>query len=130
MSPSPQPTRQLLLTGSKTPPSDVEDVSRIHIESLSPTISGNERYLFHSPELMASNDIALAVRKEFPQLRDRVPSPEEGSGSGLSEKLVKMDTSRFDGVFGKRVWKSARVSALETVGDFVVDFEREKRKGR
>ncbi|EXJ63791.1 hypothetical protein A1O7_00126 [Cladophialophora yegresii CBS 114405] len=105
---------------------DVDDVARIHVDALSPRIPGNQRYLFHSPELMAPNPIAAAIREEFPQLRDRVPAPvpEEGSGSddGMPANLVKTDMSKFESAFGKRTWKSARVSALEAVQD-IVDYE-------
>ncbi|OCT53165.1 putative NAD dependent epimerase/dehydratase [Cladophialophora carrionii] len=106
---------------------DVEDVARVHVEALSPRIPGNQRYLFHSPELMAPNPIAAAIREEFPQLRDRVPAPDEGSGSGEPANLVKTDQSRFESAFGKRTWKSARLSALETVQD-IVDYERRSEK--
>jgi uncharacterized protein YbjT (DUF2867 family) len=101
---------------------DVEDVARIHVEALSPRILGNERYLFHSPELMAPNPIAAAIRETFPQLRGRVPAPDEGAGSGAPSNLVKTDQSKFERAFGKQNWKSARLSALETVQD-IVDYE-------
>ncbi|KIW73899.1 hypothetical protein PV04_01979 [Phialophora macrospora] len=101
---------------------DVDDVARVHVEALSPHIPGNERYLFHAPELMAANPIAAAVREAFPQLRDRVPAPDEGAGSGVPPNLIKTDQSKFERAFGKQNWKSARLSALETVQD-IVDYE-------
>ena len=101
---------------------DVDDVARIHLEALSPQIPGNERYLFHSPELLAPNPIALAIREKFPQLRDRVPAPEEGAGSGVPPNLIRTDTAKFEKAFGKRDWKSGRISAEETVQD-IVDYD-------
>ncbi|KIW96389.1 uncharacterized protein Z519_03458 [Cladophialophora bantiana CBS 173.52] len=105
---------------------DVEDVSRIHIQALSPSIPGNERYMFHSPELMVANDVARGVREDFPQLRDRVPAPEEDAGGGPPPNLVKTDMSKFEKVFGRQQWKSARESARETVEDIVAYDERQK----
>ncbi|KIY00221.1 uncharacterized protein Z520_03906 [Fonsecaea multimorphosa CBS 102226] len=112
---------------------DVEDVSRVHVQALSPRIPGNERYMFHSPELMIGDDIARAVRENFPQLRDRVPAPEEGAAgaaadnnSGVSPNLVKTDMSKFEQAFGRQQWKSARDSARETVKDIVAYEERQK----
>jgi hypothetical protein len=75
---------------------------------------------------MSSTPVALAVREEFPQLKNRVPAPEEGASSELPPNLTKTDTSKFEKAFGKQVWKSARVSALETVEDIVAYFETEK----
>lgn len=96
-------------------PRDVDDVARIHVEALSPSIPGNERYLFNSPERMASTPVALAIREKYPQLRDRVPAPEPDAGSGLPPNLITTDTSKFEKAFGKQHWKPALDSALETV---------------
>ena len=109
-----------LLTLSVT--RDVDDVARIHVEALSPDIPGNERYIFHSPELMAPNTTARAIREAFPQLRGRVPAPEEGAGDGIPADLIKTDQSKFERAFGVQKWKSARESAIETVQD-IVDYE-------
>lgn len=101
---------------------DVDDVARIHVEALSSEIPGNERYIFHAAELMANNATALAIREAFPQLRGRVPAPEEGAGSGLPANLIKTDQTKFERAFGAQKWKSARASAIETVQD-IVDYE-------
>ena len=106
--------------------SDIDDVSRIHVESLSPHIPGNERYIFHSHEMMLTTPTVLAIREEYPQLRDRVPAPETGADSSVPQNLVKTDRSKFEKAFGKQEWKSARVSALDTAGDLVAYFEAEK----
>lgn len=66
---------------------------------------------------MASTAVTLAIREKFPQLRDRVPAPEPGAGSGLPPNLITTDTSKFEKAFGKQHWKSAVESALETVQD-------------
>jgi hypothetical protein len=102
----------------------VDDAARIHIAALAPTIPGNERYLFHAPGIMQANPIALAIREEFPQLKDRVPAPEEGatgSGAQSPDNLVKVDLGKFERVFGSWRFKSARESALETVGDVIAN---------
>ncbi|OAG34081.1 hypothetical protein AYO21_11775 [Fonsecaea monophora] len=103
---------------------DVEDVARVHVQALSPGIPGNERYMFHSPELMMADDIAGAVREDFPHLRQRVPAPQRGVDSGPSSNLIKTDISKFEKAFGRQQWKSARDSARETVEDIVAYEER------
>lgn len=100
---------------------DVEDVARVHILCLSPSVPGNARYLFHSPELLAVNDVARAIRADFPQLRSRIQAPEEGADSGLPPNIVKTDISKFEKIFGTQ-WKSARQSVKETVED-ILAFE-------
>ncbi|OAP57962.1 hypothetical protein AYL99_07052 [Fonsecaea erecta] len=85
---------------------DVEVVSRVHVQALSPGIPGNERYIFHSPGLMVGSDIARAVREDFPRLRNRVPAAEEGAtDSILSPDLLKTDMSKSEKAFGRQRWK-------------------------
>ncbi|KIW25040.1 uncharacterized protein PV07_10713 [Cladophialophora immunda] len=80
--------------------------------------------MFHSPELMVTDEIARAVREDFPQLRDRVPAPEEDVNGGAN--MVKTDISKFEQAFGGQQWKSARVSARETVADIVAYEEKQR----
>ncbi|KAK4940802.1 hypothetical protein LTR10_019195 [Elasticomyces elasticus] len=103
---------------------DVEDVAKVHVMSLAPSVPGNERYLFHSPELMTGNDMARAVREDFPQLRSRVPAPDVEAGDAVPPNLVKTDISKAEKVFGT-VWKSARQTTRETVAD-IIAFENRK----
>lgn len=84
---------------------------------------GNERYLFHSREMMEASDLARGIREDFPQLRSRVPAPDAGgAGGGLPPALVKTDIAKFERVFGTQ-WKSGRQSTKETVED-IVAFEK------
>ncbi|KAJ9608516.1 hypothetical protein H2200_007504 [Cladophialophora chaetospira] len=101
---------------------DVADVARIHVEAISQQIPGNERYIFHSPELIASTPTVLAIREDFPQLQGRVPAPEEGAGDGMPPNLIKTDQSKFEKAFGEQDWKSARLSIQDTVQD-IEDYE-------
>ncbi|KIV80291.1 hypothetical protein PV11_07804 [Exophiala sideris] len=103
---------------------DVEDVAKVHVMSLAPSVPGNERYLFHSPELMTGNDMARAVREDFPQLRSRVPAPDDEAGDAVPSNLVKTDISKAEKVFGMD-WKSARQTTRETVAD-IIAFENRK----
>ncbi len=100
-------------------------MANVHVLSLSPSVPGNERYMFHSPELLAVNDMARAIREDFPQLRHRIPAPEEGAGSGLEANMVKTDTSKFLNAFGLTVFKSARQSVKETVEDILASESTE-----
>ena len=92
--------------------------------SLSSSVPGNERYLFHSREVMTGNDMARATREDFPQLRSRVPAPDEGAGDALPPNLVKTDIAKAEKVFGTE-WKSARQTTHETVAD-IIAFENGK----
>jgi hypothetical protein len=104
---------------------DIHDVARIHVESLSQNIPGNERYLFNSPEVMAGNLTAQVIRDEFPQLKDRVPAPDKDAGDGLPPSLAQTDISKFEKAFGRQNWKSAKASALEGVADIVAYVEND-----
>ncbi|KAI1623457.1 hypothetical protein EDD37DRAFT_609671 [Exophiala viscosa] len=97
---------------------DIEDVAKVHIRSLSPSVPGNERYLFHARELMTGNDMARAMREDFPELRSRVPAPDEAAGDTLPRNLVKTAISKAEKVFGTE-WNSARQTTHETVADII-----------
>ncbi|KAI1611688.1 hypothetical protein EDD36DRAFT_420636 [Exophiala viscosa] len=97
---------------------DIEDVAKVHIRFLSPSVPGNERYLFHARELMTGNDMARAMREDFPELRSRVPAPDEAAGDTLPRNLVKTAISKAEKVFGTE-WKSARQTTHETVADII-----------
>ena len=71
--------------------SDVDDVARVNVKALSPNISDNERYIFHSPEILVGKTAVLAIREALPQLREHVSASEEGASSGRPSNLVKAD---------------------------------------
>ena len=78
-------------------------------------VPGNERYLFHGG-VMSANWIANRVRETYSELKARVPAAEEGDG--FPEGMVKVATSKADGVFGTR-WKGWWESAQGTVEDIL-----------
>ena len=96
------------------------------MEAISPGIAGNERYSFNAPEILDAHVISPIIRERFPQLKDRVPAPEEGVGSAAHPGTVRMDISKFEKVFGKRGWKSAKESALDTAADILAYDGRNK----
>ncbi|KAF2811648.1 NAD(P)-binding protein [Mytilinidion resinicola] len=100
---------------------DVEDVAAIHLKSLSPSVPGNLRYLFHSEGIMNENTVADFVREKYPELKSRVPAGAEKLV--IPEGLVKTDISRANAAFGTG-WKSWQDSVVEMVND-VIRFERE-----
>jgi nucleoside-diphosphate-sugar epimerase len=105
--------------GADSADSDVEDCARVHIEALSPQIPGNERYIFRSPEILVGDVVAMGIREDFPQLRDRVPAPLKSGGTGAPPDLVHVSTAKFEKAFGQRQWKSMRQSVKETVEDIL-----------
>jgi len=102
---------------------DVEDVAAIHLKTLSPSVPGNLRYLFHSQGVLQSDDVANFAREKFPELRSRIPSGAEKVEAPAG--IVTTDISRAEAVFGTK-WKSWQDSVVEMVDD-IVKFEREGR---
>jgi hypothetical protein len=98
---------------------DVEDCARVHVEALSPSIPGDERYIFRSPETLVGDVVAKGIREDFPQLRDRIPAPSERNASEVPEGLVNVSTAKFERAFGQWQWKSRRLSIKETVEDIL-----------
>lgn len=94
---------------------DVEDVAAIHLRSLDLKVPGNERYLFYS-DILSGPRLADKIRKEYPQLRSRIP--EGGTGDGFPAPLAKPDISKFKAVFGDG-WKGWWDSAKGTVEDIL-----------
>lgn len=66
-------------------------MAAIHLKSLDLKVPGNERYLFHIRDLLIGPQPANKIRKEYPQLRKRVPEGVEGEG--IQENLIKTDIS-------------------------------------
>ena len=72
-------------------------MAAIHLISLDLKVPWNERYLFHIRDLLIGPQLANKIRKEYPQLRKRVPEGVEGEG--IQENLIKTDISKFEKVF-------------------------------
>ena len=72
-------------------------MAAIHHISLDLKVPWNERYLFHIRDVLIEPQLANKIRKEYPQLRKRVPEGVEGEG--IQENLIKTDISRFEKVF-------------------------------
>ncbi|KAF1971088.1 NAD(P)-binding protein [Bimuria novae-zelandiae CBS 107.79] len=107
---------------------DTDDVARVHVLSLdAEKVPGNWRYLLVSPEIVDVRSVAARMRKEYPELADRLPDVEvDAEGYEKKKaKLAKMDTSKSDEIFGTE-WKSAYDSIKEIVLD-TVRFEKESR---
>lgn len=100
---------------------DVDDVADIHIRSLSTTVEGNKRYLFHAPELLLSGPAANHVRDVFPQLRSRVPAGD--ANATAPPTLTRFDISRAEKTFGTN-WKGWRESLVAAV-DSIIKHEKQ-----
>lgn len=72
-------------------------MAAIHLKSLDLKVPWNERYLFHIRDVLIGPQLANKIRKEYPQLRNRVPEGVEGEG--IQENLIKTDISKFEKVF-------------------------------
>ena len=95
----------------------MEDVAAIHVKALdTAAVPGNERYLFHAPELMNGHQIAHQIHANYPELRNQVPA---GSAEAVwPQPLAKTDISKANKVFGTN-WKSPWASANESVKDLI-----------
>jgi len=89
-------------------------VAAIHLKSLDLKVPWNERYLFHIRDVLIGPQLANKIRKEYPQLRNRVPEGVEGEG--IQENLIKTDISKFEKVFGSD-WNDWWESSRGTVED-------------
>ncbi|OCL10050.1 NAD(P)-binding protein [Glonium stellatum] len=92
---------------------DVDDVARVHIKALDPSVPGNERYLLHSG-LLHLNEYANRLREKYPELRDRIAPGKEDEG--FPEQMSKFDVSKMEKVFGTQ-W----VDGFESVEAIVKD---------
>ncbi|KAF2646401.1 NAD(P)-binding protein [Massarina eburnea CBS 473.64] len=98
---------------------DTDDVARTHILSLSPTkVPGNKRYLLTHPDPVNLRSITKELRDKETGLKDRLPEFAETPSVWAKEKMVKIDTSKTDEVFGTQ-WKNAYDSIKATVMDVV-----------
>jgi NADPH-dependent methylglyoxal reductase len=104
-------------------PRDVEDVASVHIKALSPSVPGNERYLFHSRTLLSSDNAANFVREQYPQLKSRVPIGNTNAGS--PPNLIKTDILKSEAAFGS-AWRSWEETVADMAND-IVKFEKEGR---
>jgi len=96
-------------------------VAAVHVKSLSPSVPGNERYLFHAQGILLGDAVANFVRDSVPELKDRVPAGREDAQ--VPSSILKTDTSKAEKVFGSE-WKSWQDTVLEMSKD-VLQFERE-----
>lgn len=104
--------------------SDTDDVASIHIQALDrDRVPGNRRYVLASDEPVNLRSIAARLRREHPELRDRLPDLSEEGDLWTKENMVKVDTSESDAIFGTN-WKAAYDSVKETVFD-VLRWEKE-----
>jgi len=100
---------------------DVEDVAAVHLKSLSPSVPGNLRYLFHSQGVLQSDALANFVRAKFPELRSRIAAGAEKVE--VPAGMITTDNSRAEKAFGTK-WKSWQDSVVEMVAD-IEKLERE-----
>jgi nucleoside-diphosphate-sugar epimerase len=79
---------------------DVRDTALAHIRAIEKPEAGGRR-LFTTAGYFSNRGILDAVRKNFPEYADRLPSPElEGGDIGPLEKLYKFDNSRTQEILG------------------------------
>jgi nucleoside-diphosphate-sugar epimerase len=94
---------------------DVDDIARIHIKALEPSVPGNERYIINSG-LLYLNRFANQLRDKYPELRSRIaPGAEE---EGFPEPMAKFDVSKMERVFGTD-WVSGFDSVEAVVKDLL-----------
>lgn len=107
-------------------PSDTDDVANRHILSLDRNkVTGNQRYLVTRAEPLNLRAIAARLRKEHPELADRLPDlPEDAGVVAAKEKLCKIDLSKSNAAFGTQ-WTDVYESVKRIVFD-VVRWEKEQ----
>ncbi|KAF2678606.1 NAD(P)-binding protein [Lentithecium fluviatile CBS 122367] len=105
---------------------DTDDVAGTHILSLDrEKVPGNRRYLLTHPETVNLRAVAAKLRREHPELAGRLPDLPEEDSVWAKEKLVKIDTSKADAVFGTQ-WTDAYESIKAIVFD-VLRWEEQNR---
>jgi NADPH-dependent methylglyoxal reductase len=102
---------------------DVEDVAAIHVKALSPSVPGNERYLFHSRDLLSGDKAAHYIREKYPELKNRVPAGDVNVKS--PPNMITTDISKGEAAFGS-TWKSWQDTVTDLVNDIIL-FEKEGR---
>lgn len=93
---------------------DVRDVAAAHVDAFEkPELAGTR--LFTTAGYYSNRDILAIVRKQFPELQDRLPA-EDVPGGGLppSDKLFKFDNSATTKALGVQ-WRSLESTVVETV---------------
>lgn len=102
---------------------DTDDVAHCHILALDThNVRGNERYLVAAPGILDIRKIINQLRGEISEIKERVPALKEVDIKDIESKLVKLDTSKADKVFG-REWKSGYDSIKATAED-VLGWEK------
>jgi NADPH-dependent methylglyoxal reductase len=84
-------------------------------------VPGNERYLVASPERLDLRKVVNVLRGEDPEIAQRIPAF-EATGVDIAAKIVRVDTSKADKVFGTE-WKGA-VESVRAVAKDVLNLER------
>lgn len=96
---------------------DVRDVARAHLEAMERAEAGGKRF-FTSAGYYSNREIARAVRKNFPDLADKLPDPETvkiAPGGDFPEGgTYKYDNSRATKVLGID-WIPLEQSCIDTV---------------
>jgi NADPH-dependent methylglyoxal reductase len=85
-------------------------------------VAGNQRYLVTRAEPLGLRAVAARLRREHPELADRLPElPEDGTA--VEGKLCKVDSTKSDATFGTQ-WRDTYDSVAQVVFD-VVRWEEE-----
>jgi nucleoside-diphosphate-sugar epimerase len=104
--------------------SDTDDVAHRHILSLDrEKVAGNQRYLVTRAEPLSLRAVAARLRKEHPELADRLPDlPQDGTAA--EQKLCNVDLTKSDATFGTQ-WRDTYDSVAQVIFD-VVRWEKEE----
>lgn len=95
---------------------DVRDAARAHLLALDRPEAGGRR-LFTTAGRFCNAEIAKAARDNFPELRDRLPGPEDtGGGYPPADKLFSYDSSETNAILGIE-WISLEKSVVDLVKD-------------
>lgn len=86
------------------------------MKSLDRSVPGNERYLFHSHELMLGDVVVNLIRKRFPELKDRVPVG--ATSAELPPNMMRTNIEKAERIFGTE-WKSMEISVMDMVYDII-----------
>ncbi|KAI0517317.1 NAD dependent epimerase/dehydratase [Xylaria bambusicola] len=99
---------------------DVRDVAKAHVEAQDRPEAGGNRF-FTTAGLFTNKEIVPIVRKNFPQLADRLPEDGTQGGDypgGSKDNIYKYDNSKTTKMLGIE-WATLEKSVTDTIGSLL-----------
>ncbi|KAH7106552.1 putative dihydroflavonal-4-reductase [Auriculariales sp. MPI-PUGE-AT-0066] len=93
---------------------DVRDLAVAHVAPLSVPEAGGQRFFTLADEIYTNQDICDILRKNFPEIKDRVPEGKPGSGLGLAPgEYFVGDNSKSKKILGLK-YRNLEESIVDT----------------